>query len=85
MTSLLLPERTSPHSTVPPYSQPRPGPLLPGFASRFRPSARARAGGGSMRGVLGAGVLDALGRRGQRVAAWLAVLAALALPATAQA
>ena len=38
-----------------------------------------------MRGVLGAGVLDALGRRGQRVAAWLAVLASLALPATAQA
>ncbi len=85
MTSLLLPERTSPHSTVPPYSQPRPRPLRPGFAPRFRPSARARAGGGSMRGVLGAGVLDALGRRGQRVAAWLAVLAALALPATAQA
>ena len=38
-----------------------------------------------MRGVLGAGVLDALGRRGQRVAALLAVLGALALPATAQA
>ena len=38
-----------------------------------------------MRGVLGAGVLDALGRRGKRVAALLAVLGALALPATAQA